>query len=104
MGAVRPGLQRGNGIGEGTSKIIVTVKLDTHLWIAFSAETHELFNLARCGNTNRIWQTDALNACLDDGIKDGQQIHQVAAKCILPGKTHLAPDRTTAPVHRNAST
>src|SRR5438552_6588276 len=51
--AVRARLQRCGGIRDGTSKVIVTMKLDTDMWIAFSVEAHQLFNLVRRGNTNR---------------------------------------------------
>ncbi len=95
--AVCPGLQGGVGIGDGTSCVIVAMKLDTHLWIAFGAETHQLFNLPGCSDTNGIRQANALDTCIDDSVEDGQQIHEVTAECILRGETHIAPGSPDAP-------
>src|SRR5713101_3134259 len=72
--AVCTTFQRRDSISDGTSGIIVPVELNTNLWIAFSAETDKLLNLTGCGNTNGIRQTNALHSCIDDGIKDGQQV------------------------------
>src|SRR2546426_787521 len=67
------------------------MKLDANVWIAFNAQTYKSFNLARCGDTGGIWQANALHTCLDDGIKDRQQINQVAAKCVLGGEAYVTP-------------
>src|SRR6266576_3739120 len=53
-------------------------------------ELDQLLNLTGCGNTNGIRQANALHSCINDGIKDGQQVNQVAAKCIFSGKAHIA--------------
>src|SRR6266700_3487812 len=94
--AVRARLQRRGNIRDGTSEVIMTMKLDTDMWIAFSAEAPQLFTLARRGNTNRIRQADALHTCLDNRIKNGQQINQVATKGILGGEAHVASSRLDA--------
>ncbi len=66
------------------------MKFDAYMWIAFFTETHKLLNLARSSNPNGIRQTNALHTGFDDGIKDGQQINQVAAKGIFGGEAHIA--------------
>src|SRR6266567_2450595 len=66
--AVCTTLQRRDSISDGTSGIIMSVEL----------------------NANGIRQANALHSCIDDGIKDGQQVNQVAAKCIFSRKAHIA--------------
>ncbi len=73
------------------------MKLDANVGIAFSTQTHKSFNLARCGDTGGIWQANALHTCLDDGIKDRQQINQVAAKCVLGREAYVTPGSTNTP-------
>ena len=92
--AIRTTLQRRDSISNSTSGIIVPVELNTNLWITFSAESDKPLNLSRCGNTNGVGQTNALHSCLNDSVKDGQQVNQVAAKGILSGKAHVAPSRS----------
>src|SRR5438105_11094268 len=91
---IRTTFQRRDSISDSTSGIIVPVELNTNLWITPSAETDKLLNLSRCGNTNGIGQTNALHSCLNDCVKDRQQVNQVAAKGILSGKAHVAPSRS----------
>ena len=88
--AIRTTLQRRDSISNSTSGIIVPVELNTNLWITPSAETDKLLNLSRCGNTNGIGQTNELHSCLNDCVKDRQQVNQVAAKGILSRKAHVA--------------
>ncbi len=86
-----------NSIGNGASGVIVAVKLDAGVWIALSAKPYKLFNLAGCGDTGSIRQANALNARINDGIKDCQQIDQVTAERILSRKAHVAPSGPDAP-------
>src|SRR5579859_7057842 len=83
-------IKRRNSISVGTSSVIVTMKLNPNVWITFSAKVYQLFDLARRCDANSIWQPDALNPCINNGIKDSQHVYQVAAKRIFSGKTHIA--------------
>ena len=67
--AICSGFERGKRISHGTTCIIMAMELNANLWIAFSAETDKLFNLARGCDADGVWQTNALHACIDDCIK-----------------------------------
>src|SRR5579884_254905 len=99
--AVRARLQRGDGVGDGAAGIVVAVKFDTHAWIAFGAQAHQPFHLARRGNAHRVRQTDTLRARLHSRIENGQQIDKVAAKGVLGGETHVASGRAHTADERN---
>src|SRR6266849_551971 len=90
-------------ISDCTPGIIMTMKLDTHLRIALFTDTHELFDLARCGDTHCVRQTNALNPCFDDSVKNGQQINQIAAKRILGGEAYVASGSTNSFYERYSS-
>src|SRR6266700_1283454 len=70
------------------------MKLNTNLWIAFGTEPYQPFNLAWCGNADGIGQANTLHTGLDHGIKNGQEIHEVAAKGILGREAHVASCRS----------
>src|SRR5579884_64823 len=70
--AVRASFEGRDGIGEGAAGVVVAVKFDTDVWVAFRAEAHELLHLARASNADGIGQADTLHAGIDDGIKNGQ--------------------------------
>src|SRR5450759_1575116 len=87
------GIKRRNGIGVGTPCVIMSMKLNPHVWITFSTKAYQMFNLVRRSDADRNWQANTLNPCVNDGIKDSQHVYQVAAKRIFSGETFIASSR-----------
>src|SRR5690242_8076669 len=68
----------------------MTMKFDSHPWIAIGNQTHNALYLTRSGNTNSIRQANALNPSLNYGVKYGQQVDEIAAERVLSRKAYIS--------------